>query len=106
MLSGLNANISTAASTSGYAYTASGIAYRCGAVTFTVTAGIAIGTGLYVVTFQHRFRNPPIVLCGGGPGCVASLLASAISATQFTVFTATALGAGAGQVVQWIAIGV
>lgn len=105
-ISGLNANISTAVSTSGWAYTASGIAYRCGAVTFTVTAGIAAAAALFVITFQHPFRGTPIVLCGGGPNLVAALLASNISTTQFQVFTATALVANAGQVAQWIAIGV
>lgn len=105
-ISSLNANISVASATSGWAYTASGIAYRCGAVTFTVTAGIAVGGALFVVTFQHPFRGAPIVLCGGGPALIAALLASGISATQFQVFTATALAAGAGQVMQWIAVGV
>lgn len=109
-ITGLNASVSVAASTSGWAYTAAGIAYRCGAVTFTTTAGIAAGSQLFTVTFQHPFRVAPIVVCSGGPNAVSAFLAAAgalpATATAFNVFNVNALGIGAGQVMQWIAIGV
>lgn len=105
-ISSLNANISVASSTLGYAYTASGIAYRCGVVTFTTTANIAAGGNLFTVTLQHPFRGTPIVICGGGPAFTNAFNAISTTPTSFICFNVNIVGTAAGQGMQWIAIGV
>lgn len=108
MISGLNASVSSAVSTSGYAYTANGIAYRCGVVTFTTTAGIAAASGVFNVNFQHPFRTntTPVVLCGGGTNNPSAWAAFFAQPTLFQAVNVTAIGIVANQVMQWIAIGV
>lgn len=105
-ISSLNASISAAGSTLGYAYTAPGIAYRCGVVTFTTTANLAVGSNLFTVTFQHPFRGTPIVVCGGGPAFSNAFNAITVTPTSFVCFNVDAVGTAAGQGMQWIAIGV
>lgn len=105
-ISSLNASVSAASSTFGYAYTASGIAYRCGVVTFTTTANIAAGGDLFTVTFQHPFRGIPVVVCGGGPQFTNAFNAITVTSTNFVCFNVNTVGTAAGQGMQWIAIGV